>query len=135
MREGENIAKKFTNMAALKVALQKEMYTALDETVQVSYEALRTNLGNFYNSPEGTYHRTGQLRESGQVDGINFNGDSAVGQISINTGTQYNPSGRDTETIYGYAEAGGLRGNGNFWSKTEEDIPKNIEKTFGKHFK
>ena len=121
-------------MAALKAALRKEMYSAIQETVQDSYEDLSEHVNEFYNSPEGTYHRTGQLRDSPQVDGVNYNGDSAVGQLSINTGTQYDPSGRDTETIYGYAETGGLRGNENFWSKTEEDIPKNIEKTFGKHF-
>lgn len=122
-------------MAALKAALRKEMYSALDEAVQDSYEDLSENVGAFYNSPQGIYHRTGQLRDSPQLDGINYNGDNAVVQISINTDTQYEPSGRDTETIYGYAEAGGLRGNGDFWSKTEEDIPKNIEKSFGKHFK
>lgn len=134
-KEGENIGKKFTNMAALKAALRKEMYNAVQESTEKSYEDLRENLGNFYNSPQGTYQRTGQLGDSGQIDGINFNGDSAVSQLSISTSTQYDPSGRDTETIYGYAENNGLCGNGNFWSKTEDDIPKNIEKSFGKHFK
>ena len=34
-----------------------------------------------------------------------------------------------------HKENNGLCGNGGFWQKTEEDIPKNIEKSFGKHFK
>ena len=111
------------------------MYATIQEATEKSYDDLRENVGEFYNSPQGTYRRTGQLQDSPQLDGINYSGDSAVGQISINSGTQYDPSGRDTETIYGYAENNGLRGNGNFWSKTEEDIPKNIERSFGKHFK
>lgn len=122
-------------MSALKSALRERMYATIQEATEKSYDDLRENVGEFYNSPQGTYRRTGQLQDSPQLDGINYSGDSAVGQISINSGTQYDPSGRDTETIYGYAENNGLRGNGNFWSKTEEDIPKNIERSFGKHFK
>lgn len=97
-------------MVALKAAIQKEMYEALEETIEDSYQDLKNNVNHFYDSPEGRYKRTGQLRDSPQLDGINYSGDSAQGQISINTGTQYSPSGRDTATIYGYAEAGGLLG-------------------------
>lgn len=123
-------------MSALKNAIRKEMYSALDETVNKSYEDLQENVDHFYDAPEGHYHRTGQLRDSPQLDGINFNGDSAMGQISINTGTQYDPSGRDTETIYGYAEDNELCGNGFFWQKTtEEDIERNIQDSFRKIFK
>ncbi len=114
--------------------MQKEMYAALEEATNQSFQDLQENVGNFYDSPEGRYHRTGQLRDSPQLDGISFNGDSAVSQISINTGTQYDPAGRDTATIYGYAEDGGLLGNGGFWQRTEEKIEKNIEDAFGKHF-
>lgn len=121
-------------MSALKAALQKEMYAALEETTNQSFQDLQTNVGLFYDTSEGVYRRTGQLRDSPQLDGIDFNGDSAMGRISINTGTQYDPSGRDTETIYGYAEDGGLLGNGFFWRKTQEEIEKNIEDSFGKRF-
>ena len=38
-------------------------------------------------------------------------------------------------TIYSYAESGGLRGNGGFWAKTEADVQKNIDTSFGKRFK
>ena len=122
-------------MASLKAALQKEMYAATQEATEKSYDDLQENVENFYDSVEGRYHRTGQLRDSPQLDGINYNGNSAMGRISINTGTQYDPAGRDTETIYGYAEADGLIGNGGFWKKTKEDIEKNIEDSFGKRFK
>ena len=62
-------------------------------------------------------------------------GDSAIGEISLNTSKQYNPSGRETLTIYGYANAGGLLGNGGFWEKTIADVDKNIQDAFGKRFK
>ena len=131
----KKIAKKFTSMSALKSALRKEMYNALQESTEKSYDNLQENVNHFYDTTEGNYHRTGQLGDSPQLDGMNFSGDSAVGQISINTGTQYDPSGRDTETIYGYAENNELCGNGFFWQRTEEQIEDNIEDSFGKHFK
>lgn len=121
-------------MTALKAAIQKEMYAALEETTEDSFLDLKENVNRFYDSPEGKYKRTGQLRDSPQVDGINYSGDSVIGQISINTGTQYDPSGRDTATIYGYAESGGLLGNGNFWQRIQDDIEKNIDRDFEKHF-
>lgn len=122
-------------MITLKAAIREQMYEALEETVEDSFLDLKDNVNFFYDSsPEGRYKRTGQFRDSPQEDGINFSGDTAIGQISINTGTQYDPSGRDTQTIYGYAESGGLLGNGNFWQKTEEDIEKNIDRDFGKRF-
>ena len=125
----------FKNMSFLKKALQNEMNSALEETVENSYMNLKDNVEFFYNSPEGVYKRTGQLKASPQFDGIKFNGDSAIGQISINTSTQYNPAGRDTETIYGYAEADGLIGNGWFWRETTENIPRILQESFGKRFK
>lgn len=121
-------------MTALKAAIREQMYEALEETTEDSYQDLKNNVNYFYNAPEGRYKRTGQLRDSPQVDGINYNGDSAVGQTSISTATQYNPSGRDTQTIFNYAEDNGLLGNGGFWQKTEDDIEKNIDRDFGKHF-
>lgn len=121
-------------MSALKSALQKEMYASIREATEKSYEDLKSNVEHFYDSTEGVYQRTGQLRDSPQLDGIDFNGDNAIGQISVNTGTQYDPSGRDTATIYGYAEDGGLLGNGGFWQRTEEKIKDNVNTAFSKRF-
>ena len=61
-------------------------------------------------------------------------GDSVTGEIKLNTGFNYDPSGRDTQTIYGYAEDGGLLGNGGFWEQTKEDVQKNITEVFGRKF-
>lgn len=121
-------------MSALKAALRKEMYAATQEATDQSFQDLRQEVSYFYDSAEGVYQRTGQLRDSPQLDGIDFNGDNAIGQISVNTGTQYDPSGRDTATIYGYAEDGGLLGNGGFWQRTEEKIKDNVNTAFSKRF-
>lgn len=121
-------------MVALRAAIREQMYEALQETVEDSYQDLKKNTDHFYDAPEGRYKRTNQLRDSPQLDAVSFNNDSAVGQLSINTSTQYDPSGRDTQTIFNYAEDNGLLGNGGFWQKTQDDIEKNIEESFGKHF-
>lgn len=124
----------FSSWGALKKALQQEMNVALEEATEKSYEDLQENVEFFYATPEGRYHRTGQLKDSPQIDGINYNGDSAISQISISTGTQYDPAGRDTATIYGYAEDDGLIGNGGFWRETLIETEENVKEAFGKRF-
>lgn len=111
------------------------MYAAMEETVDRSFQNLHENVDYFYATPEGKYHRTGQLKASPQIDALDLYGNSATAQISINTGTQYDPAGRDTHTIYEYAEEGGLRGNGGFWQKTLDQIDSNMNEAFGKRFK
>lgn len=128
------MAKTFNNWSSLKQAIQQEMYDAIDSTTQKSFEDLKENVEFFYSAPEGRYKRTGQLKDSPQLDAINYNGDSAISQISINTGTQYDPAGRDTATIYGYAEDDGLIGYGGFWRETCYEIEENIKTEFGKRF-
>lgn len=123
-------------MSALKAALQKEMYAATQEATEKSYDDLQENVVIFYSVPEGKYHRTKQLMNSPGLKEINFDGDTATGKIEIDTNSpHYDPAGRSVQEIYGYAEADGLIGNGGFWQKTEEDIEKNIEDSFGKRFK
>ena len=128
------MSKTFKSWSALKSALQKELYSAMEETIDKSLEDARANVGEFYNSPGGTYQRTGQLASSPESS-FSGGGDSAMGEISLNTSKQYNPSGIDTLTIYGYANVGGLLGNGGFWEKTIADFDKNIQDAFGKRFK
>ena len=139
------MAKIFTSMGAITAALQQEMNEALTEAVNESYTDLEANVQHFYDAPGNPtsnpnpppgYDRTGQFEASPQLDTITYNGNRAIGQISINTGTQYDPAGRDTETIYGYAEDNELLGNGGFWKKTVEiDIDVNIDNAFGKRFR
>ena len=123
----------FNSWDALKKAIEKEAYAALEEAMDKSYEDAHDDVDNFYNSPEGRYKRTGQLGESVQHE-ITGGGDSLNGRLWLDTSYQYNPAGRDTQTIYGYAENGGLLGNGGFWKKTEEDTERNVQEAFSKHF-
>ena len=120
----------FSSWGALKAAIQKECEKALQEAMEKSYMDAQNNVENFYAAPEGEYHRTGALRESPtmSVSGMH-------GELSLNTGYAYSPAGRDTNTIYNYAESGSLLGNGGFWANTEADVQKNIDESFGKRFK
>ena len=61
-----------------------------------------------------------------------MNGLLKSGKIDLDTTYRYNPSGRDTETIYGYAENNELLGNGGFWDKTMNQIEENIKNAFNK---
>lgn len=127
------MTKTFSNWGALKSHLRKEMKGAMIETIDKSFNELNENVGYFYNTPEGAYHRTGALSESPEYE-ISGGGDSVNGELRLDTGHTYDPSGRNTQTIYGYAEAGELLGNGGFWEKSKENIEKNIQEAFGKHF-
>lgn len=119
----------YNSVAALVAAIKKEAQAALEEAVDKSYQDAQANVDNFYNSPQGRYKRTGQLASSVEcsVSGMH-------GEVSLDTGYRYNPSGVDTQTIYNYAENNGLLGVGGFWKQTEEDIEKNINESFGKRF-
>lgn len=137
------ISKAFSSWSAIEAAMRKEMYAAAADTADKSFQDLHKNVDYFYDSPGNPtsvadpppgYDRTGQLMASPQMDGISFNGNSVIAQISINTGTQYDPAGRDTHTIYEYAEDGGLLGNGGFWQKTLEQIKENMNEAFSKRF-
>lgn len=106
---------------------------AMQEVVDESFKDAHENVDHFYDSPEGVYKRTGQLAESIEQE-FKSGTNSASGEIRLDTSYTYNPSGRDTKTIYGYAESGGLLGNGGFWEQTKEDVKKNIDKSYGKRF-
>lgn len=123
----------FTSWGALVQALQKEVAEATEEVVDNSLDDLYRNVDRFYSSSEGRYHRTGMLRMSPQSY-FSGGGSVSTGEISLNTGHGYSPSGRDTRTIYGYAENGGLLGNGGFWADTMSRIPAHIQQSFGSRF-
>lgn len=124
----------FTNFASLKKAMLSELQDAVYEATKKSYENLKENVSHFYDSPEGRYHRTGQLQDSPTNDGCSSTSNGAIGQISLNTSTQYSPAGRDTEWIYNTAEANRLLGNGGFWKKTESEIQNILDSEVAKRF-
>lgn len=123
----------FTSWGALEQALQKEVADATREVIDNSMEDLHRNVGHFYGAAGGRYMRTGTLRSSPECS---FMGGGAVssGEIRLNTGYTYVPSGRDTKTIYNFAESGGLLGNGGFWADTMSAVPRHIQTAFGSRF-
>lgn len=121
--------KVYSSWDTLKAAIEGKMKEAMEETIDKSFRDARSNVNYFYSASQGRYQRTGQLAES-----LDFKLDGLHGEIRLDTSNPYNPSGRDTMTIYNYAESGGLLGNGGFWERTEEDIQKNLESTFNKYF-
>lgn len=123
----------FTSWGALEQALQKEVADATREVIDNSMEDLHRNVGRFYGAAGGRYMRTGTLRSSPECS---FMGGGAVpsGEIRLNTGYTYVPSGRDTKTIYNFAESGGLLGNGGFWADTMDAVPRHIQTAFGSRF-
>lgn len=125
----KNMNKAYSSWGALKAAIEGKMKEAMEETIDKSFEDAHKNVDEFYNSPQGRYQRTGQLAESPEMELSGLHG-----EIRLDTSYPYNPSGRDTMTIYNYAESGGLLGNGGFWERTEEDIQKNLESVFSKYF-
>lgn len=127
------MSKSFSSWSALKAAIQQKVKSAMEDAVDNSFIDAHMNVDQYYNSTPGRYTRTGQLAESPEAS-LSGNGDNYHGEISLDTGFRYNPSGRDTMTIYDYAESGGLRGNGGFWEKTKQDVEKNIQESFGKRF-
>lgn len=123
----------FTSWGALVQALQKEVADAAQEVIDNSVEDLYRNVDQFYGSAEGRYRRTGTLRMS-PIGTFTGGGMVSSGEIWLDTGHTYVPSGRDTNTIYNYAEDGGLLGQGGFWSRTMAAVPKHIQESFGSRF-
>lgn len=125
----------FTNFNALKAAMLKEVVDGVTEATEKSFDKLQENVDRFYDSPESpNYHRTGQLKSSPMLDGVTTTRNGAVGQVSINTGTQYVPAGRDTNWIYHAAESDDLWGNGGFWADTESEIRNILNEEMAKRF-
>ena len=122
------------SMGQLQDALMKQIRAAAQETVEESYVDLQRNVEQFYFSAGGQYHRTGQLKKSPQIDFLRQDGNKVEAQISLDTSEEYHPSGRDTETIYSFAENGLLIGNGGFWKKTVSDMDEIVHQVFSKHF-
>lgn len=127
------MSKTFDSWGKLKKSLQKEVRDATEEAVEKSFQELHANVDNFYSAPGGRYRRTGQLAESPEMR-LYGSGDSYTGELNLDTTYQYYPAGRPTDIIYGYAEDGGLLGNGGFWQKTQLNIEENINEAFGKRF-
>lgn len=125
----------YKSLDSLKKAILKEIHSAVADAAQESKNVLQNNVDEFYTVPEGRYHRIGMLQAAPQLDIVFETTNGAMAQVSINTGTQYDPAGRDTETIYGYAEDDGLIGKGHFWERSKEEVPKILKEEIEKRLK
>lgn len=131
-------------MKSIKEQIAQGFKQAFEEAMDNSYKDMKANIDDFYSQPGNPtsqatpppgYDRTGQLAESLTFDEFSVSDSSGHAQLSLDTSYKYNPSGRDTQTIYTYAETGGLLGKGGFWGKSMNDIENNIIQSFGKRFK
>ena len=136
------MGKTIKSFAELEKVCQAKMRKAMNETIDKSFQDLHKNVDHFYDSPGNPtsvaspppgYDRTGQLAESPEYK-LSGGGNYMYGELRLDTSYRYNPSGRDTNTIYGWAENGGLLGNGGFWENTKDDVQRNIDVAFGKEF-
>lgn len=119
------------SMVQLKQMLMKQIQAAAKEALDKSYHIMQKNVDQFYLSPSGEYYkRSFQMKESPHIDYLVRNGDKVAGQVSMDTSKRYNPSGRDTETIYTFAENGRLEGKGGFWQRTVDEIDKIVKDVF-----
>ena len=125
----------YKSLDSLKKAILKEVRSAVADAAQESKDILQKNVDEFYTIPEGRYHRIGMLQAAPQLDTVFETSNGAMAQVSINTGTQYDPAGRDTEAIYGYAEADGLIGKGGFWERSKEEVPRILKEEIEKRLK
>ena len=122
---------------SIKSQIAKKFKNAFEEAIDNSYKKIKENVDEFYSQGEGEspYVRTGQLSESLTIDSFSLADTFANAKMSLDTDYTYNPSGRDTKTIYTYAETGELHGKGGFWKQSEEDVENELKKAFGKMFK
>lgn len=129
----------YNNWGTLKLALQKEMRKALQETVDKAYEdTLKWNNEFYSGGIPRFYHRIGMFGVAAKKEPIQGTWDnlSAVvgrdGDYNYETGS--NPSGW---TVFKWAEEheAGIVGLSNTWERTEKDIEKDLERTFKSHFK
>lgn len=137
------MAKTFSSLKALQQAIEDEARAAFKETIEDSFHDLHEHVDDFYSRPGNPtsvacpppgYDRTGQLAESPEREITLDAGKYMEGELRLDTTYKYDPAGRDTKTIYGYAEEGGLLGKGGFWIRTEVDIEKNMNNAFKKRF-
>ena len=127
----------FRTIASLSAAIQREFHAAMRETRNKVETDLKENVEHFYDSPDPkTYIRTGTLKESPNVSEVDFGGNWSSFYAEMDDGIQYNTGTfSGTEVLYAteYGEYGVI-GNPGYWEKTEENIQKNLDESFGAHF-
>ena len=128
----------FNSFGALKLALQREMRQALQETANKAYDDTLVWNRRFYSGGEPKkYVRTGMFGDAAQIKPIQGSGD----YISVDVGrdgdygydTGMHPSGW---TVFSWAEEGshGLVGLTGTWADTETEIQSDMDSIFSSYF-
>lgn len=127
---------KINSIAALRALLQKRAEDAVAVTTDKVIIRINQELDNYYagNQPI-VYQRTGQLAESAYVESMASNESTVSAVIRLDTDYKYNPAGRDTATIYGWAESGSLVGNGGFWARSVDYAKETLKDELRKRIK
>lgn len=127
----------FKNMASLVKAIQDEMREAMEETTDNSIADAQINTKIFYSggSPD-SYKRTGQYGNSPNSHGIKESGNILYSDVYLDDNYEYHTGTYSARKVFEEAEIGGsgIVGTPGTWARTEEDIQKNINDSFGKRF-
>lgn len=133
------MAKKITSWADFESALQKEMRSAMEESVNDGYLKACENAVDFYT--EGNpqfYDRTGKYGDAPDTGGVEGSGNHLSARIYMNpSGHGYTTGTFSAQEVWEAAEnhTAGVLGKPGRWAQTEIDIEDAIDKAFGKRFK
>ena len=128
----------YTNWSSLKAGLQKEMRAAMDDALDMSLEALKTEVEVFFigDMPD-RYVRTFAFEHSPERTEIFGKGDSIAGEVWMNGNYTYDsgssPSGVQ---VFLWAENhdAGIVGTPNTWERAETQIKWMVDSAFAGHF-
>ena len=136
----------YTNWNSLKAGLQKELRAAMEDALDMSLDALKTEVEVFYagGTPkkyafpaEAPGVRTGAMENSPERTEVYGSGDSLAGEVWMNGNYTYstgsNPSGMQ---VFLWAEEGaaGIVGTPHTWERAEQQIKWMVDSAFADHF-
>lgn len=128
--------KTFTNLNALKKALQNEVREAMVEAEGKSYLDALHNIRDYYSGTPKQYQRTYQYANSPRTTDVQGGGNEYEFAIYLDTEFDYENGTWSTPQIFDAIEngGGGTIGNHGRWEQTEEDIKENVENALKKRF-
>lgn len=138
----------YSNMAAIKRAIQKEAKAAMRDAQKKMWKKTRQEIESFYNQGSPTiYERTGTLGNSPQITNLQGSGDSLEYEIYLDQSVSYEvpneaftsrgfPSYFTTPEIFEAAESGsfGVKGKSGFWARSEAEFQNILDSAMAQHF-
>lgn len=138
----------YSNMAAIKRAIQKEAKAAMRDAQKKMWKKTRQEIESFYNQGSPTiYERTGTLGNSPQITNLQDSGDSLEYEIYLDQSVSYEvpneaftsrgfPSYFTTPEIFEAAESGsfGVKGKSGFWARSEAEFQNILDSAMAQHF-